>query len=297
MAVNSLAVVGSDVRKDPRLMRIVARGAVHLVIAVICLIWVLPVVGLAVTSFRTPQDASTSGWWTIFSNLANLRFDSYFQAITDGGLPQGIANSLLITIPSNIALVAFSTLGGYVFGVMKFRGRNALFLVVICMMAMPPQLTLAPLFRLFIQMGIAGTYPALWIYQAGFTMPLGILILKNFFSALPKDIFEAAEVDGASPARMFLSIAVPVSWPGIFSVLILHFIFSWNDLLAPLVFVGGGAKASIVVQIAGLATSTSNDNQSLVAASSLIGLIIPLIVFFALQRYFVKGFLSGSVKG
>ena len=208
-----------------------------------------------------------------------------------------IVISLLVTLPANMTLVMFAALTAYVFGVMQFKGRDVIFLLVIAMMALPAQMTLAPLFTLFSAIGLSGEFASLWIFQVGFSLPLSVLILRNFFSSLPTDIFEAADVDGASAARTFFSIALPLSLPGLFTVLIYQFIHSWNDLLVPLVLIGGGDKAPVTVQIAGLATSASADNQTLVAASALISLVIPLTVFFALQKYYVRGFLSGAVKG
>lgn len=281
--------------RSSSLSTFVARYTTHIVVILICVVWIIPAIGMLVTSFRTAGDAAVTGWWTAWST--SFSFDSYNQAVTQGGVGRGLVNSLLITLPANTALVFVAAVTSYVFGVMRFKGRDVLFLLIIAMMALPAQMTLAPLFALFQTIGLAGEFASLWIFQVGFSLPLSILILRNFFSSIPQDIFEAADVDGASAVRTFFSVALPLSLPGLFTVLIYQFIHSWNELLVPLVLIGGGAKAPVTVQIAGLATSASADNQTLVAAAALISLLIPLGVFFALQKYYVRGFLSGSVKG
>lgn len=265
----------------------------HAIVLGMAIVWGVPLVGFIVTSLRPTGAAATTGWWNAFGQnewtLANLR-----QAFA-GGIGHAGLNSLLLTIPSNVVLVALAIVVAYVLTEMWFVGRGLALVVIVAFIVMPPQITLEPTFRLFALLHLVGQIPSVWIFQAGFTLPLGVFILVSFFHSLPREIVEAARIDGASEVRILTRIIVPLAMPGILCVLILHFIFSWNDLLIPLLFVNSQA-APLTVQVAGIAQQTNADTQATVAAAALLSIVPPIVVFYALQRYFVRGLTAGAVK-
>lgn len=275
--------------------RIVARTWLHTSLILLCVLMVIPVVALVVSSFRPLADVIQSGWWRIFAT-GDMTLGNYTSAIDEANLGQAFVNSLVITIPANVGLVSMSAIAAYVISKMQLIGRNFVLLGIISLLAIPPAVTLAPVVELFGWLGLTGMVPSVWIFQAGFTMPLGIFILVAFFDELPSDMLEAANVDGASPLQTFLRVALPLARPGLISVLVLHFLFSWNDLLAPLLLLRPDS-APITVQIASLVQTTSSDKTTQLAAAAMISLVLPVILFFSLQRYFVRGLTGGSMKG
>jgi alpha-glucoside transport system permease protein len=200
-------------------------------------------------------------------------------------------------VPTTIIVLLISAFAAYAFAWMYFPCRGLLFLLIVSLLVVPPQVTLAPMLRLFTNLGLSGTLPTVWIYQAGLSIPFGVFVLRDTFAALPKELFEAARIDGASQLMMFFRVALPVSTPSLAAVATLQFLWAWNDLLSPLIFLGGqGQFTPITVQIAGLVQSTGA-GQNILVASAVFGVLVPIGVFFLLQRYFVRGVLAGSVKG
>ncbi|NUT54096.1 MAG: carbohydrate ABC transporter permease [Saccharothrix sp.] len=282
--------------RKPWWLRTLRRSPLHLTILVLCAIWLTPALGLLITSFRTPGDTAKSGWWDALTAPA-FTVHNYTDALDGTDITDGLLNSLLIAVPTTVVTVLVSAFAGYAFAWMRFRGRGPLFLVVIGLLVVPPQVTLVPMMKLLDSLGLMGTVPAVWIYQVGFTLPFGIFLLRNFFAAMPKELLDAAQVDGAGQMRIFLKIVLPTSGPALASLAILQFIWSWNDLLTPLLFMGGqNDGAPVTVQIAGLVQSTG-EGQNLLTAATFLAVLLPLIVFFSLQRYYARGMMSGSVKG
>ncbi|MFF2050264.1 carbohydrate ABC transporter permease [Leifsonia sp. NPDC058194] len=273
-----------------------ARFGVHIAVLIIVAVWVLPIIGLLVSSFRTGAASAVGGWWT-FLNDAGLTTEAYRKALVEGQMARGTLNSFLITIPTNVILVAISAVTAYAFSTMNFRGKNAIFLLIVGMLAMPAQVALAPLFSLFTSIGLSGQFASVWIFQAGFGLPLGLLVLRTYFDSIPSSLHEAALIDGASMLTTFIRVILPISLPALASVLIMQFITAWNDLLAPLVFLGGGQNAPTTVLIAALANSETSDTTTTTAAAALISLVIPLAVFLFLQRYYSRGMTAGATKG
>jgi alpha-glucoside transport system permease protein len=190
-----------------------------------------------------------------------------------------------------------SAMGAFAFTRMPFRGQIVLSLILVALLVVPPQVTLVPILRVYAATGLQGTVPAVWLYQIGFTVPFGIFLVRGFFASIPDEIFEAASIDGASTLRMFTSIALPLAAPVLASLIIMQFLWSWNDLLIPLLFLGGGELQSpITVQVAGMVQSTGQ-GENLLMAATFVSVIIPLIILVGLQRYFVRGVLGGAVKG
>jgi alpha-glucoside transport system permease protein len=263
---------------------------------VLCLLWLVPAVGLVVTSLRTNVDVASSGWWTVFVN-PRLTIDNYIESLQRLDVGTSLLYSLAIAVPTTVVVLLLSAYAAYAFAWMSFRGRRTLFLVVVALLVVPPQVTLAPMLRLFTDLGFSGTVPAVWVFQVGLSLPFGIFVLRNAFSGIPREILESAQMDGASQLTTFLRIVLPVSMPALVAVGILQFLWAWNDLLSPLIFLGANSgDAPVTVEIAGMVQSTGT-GENLLVASAVLAVLVPLTVFVVLQRYFVKGALEGSVKG
>jgi alpha-glucoside transport system permease protein len=273
-----------------------ARLVVHIVVGLLSVIWFTPVLALFVSSIRTQGDNAASGWWTAFVRPLFTGFN-YQQAFSVIGVGSSIGTSLAIAIPVTVLTTTISALGAYSLTRMSFRGRTALSLLLVALLVVPPQVTLVPLLKLFNVLGLSGSIPAVWIYQVGFTVPFGIFLLRGFMVGIPKELFESASIDGASPLRVFRSVVLPLSVPVMMSLAIMQFLWSWNDLLIPLLFLGGSdLPPPITVQVAGLVQTTGQGEGTLMAAT-FISVVIPLAIIVGLQRYFVRGILGGAVKG
>jgi len=393
--------------KSNRWRRILGRLSVHGVLLGLVFIWLLPAIGLLVTSIRPAQEVSASGWWTVVSPPAgqaeynagcaechgsdgravasvdlsaadvvgqyrrsinllaalNDEFDgqphlgdrpapaevatarilgylrqlsgiesgdrltlaNYVDALmgyrgrnnylddcaagsqpidihcdlSDLGNPRGMAraflNSLLVAVPSTILPILFAGFAGYAFSWMSFKGRFALFALLVGLQIVPLQMTLIPISRLYAQLGLNGTFLGIWLFHTGFGLPYAIYLMRNFLGGLPRELFESAYLDGASHWTAFLRLAIPLAVPAIASLAIFQFLWIWNDLLVALVFLGG-QNPVLTYQISNMVTSLGSGWHVLTAAA-FISMALPMLVFFGLQRYFVRGLLAGSVKG
>jgi alpha-glucoside transport system permease protein len=295
MSTTSLSspVLRSETRRRPPR---VSRGVLHALLIAFCVAWVVPLVGLVVYAFRTSRDSATSGWWTAFADPLFTALN-FRDALTSGGLGKALVNSTVITLPTTLITVIVCAIGAYALARMNFRGRVPLLLAAVALLVVPPQLTLVPLLRIFNQIGLTGEIPGIWIYQVGFVVPFGIYLLYGFFRAFPAELLEAASLDGASVTRTFLQVVLPTSVPILVSLAIMQFMWSWNDLLIPLLFLGGSpSTAPSTVQVASLVQATGG-GLNIVSAGALLSMIVPVIVVLLLQRYFIKGILGGAVKG
>jgi len=272
-----------------------ARVIMHVVVFVLMAVWFTPILAMLISSFRTQTDTAASGWWTMFvSPLFSIY--NYRQALEVVGIGGSTITSLAIAIPATVLATFVCAVGGFAMSRMRFRGQTALLIILVALLAVPPQVTFVPLLQLFGVFGLNGTVVAVWIYQVGVTVPFGIFLTRGFMTTLPDEIFEAAALDGAAPLRIFRSVVLPLSLPILASLAILQFLWSWNDLLTPLLFMGGTDwDPALTVRVAGLAQSY-NQGQSLSMASAFLSVIIPLIILIGLQKYFVKGILAGAVK-
>lgn len=269
------------------------------VAVVIAVIWTIPTVGLLVTSFRTPKDINTSGWWTAFTN-PSFTLDNYRAVLGEGSasLTGSFVNSIVITVPAVLLPILLSTLAAYAFAWMKFWGRDALFVGVFALQVVPLQVALIPLLSLYVnQLHFANTYWSVWISHTIFSLPLAIFLMHNFMKEIPGELIEAARVDGAGHVRIFFRIMLPLLTPALASFGIFQFLWVWNDLLVSLVFLGGTPEVRpITVAIADL-TGTRGSAWYLLSAGAFVAMIVPIIVFMALQRFFVRGLLAGGLKG
>jgi len=282
------------------LVRTLSRGPLHVVIIILALAWMLPTAGLLITSFRTPQDVAHSGWWTNFEhpfNFTRYSLENYRAVIEKSGMGQAFLNSLKITIPGTIIPVMLAAFAAYAFAWMKFPCRKILFLIVVALLVVPLQMTFIPILTIFKQLRLGGTLPGIWLAHTGYGLPLTVYLLHNFIASLPSELFDSASIDGASPLQVFFRLVLPLSVPAIASVVIFQFLWVWNDLLVALMYLGGTPDvAPVTLKVANLVGSRGQDWELLTAAA-FVSMALPLIVFFSLQRYFVKGILAGSVKG
>ncbi|TPW28106.1 carbohydrate ABC transporter permease [Pararhizobium mangrovi] len=273
-----------------------ARIGVHVVVVAIIVVWFVPTIGLFVSSLRPQAEAASSGWWMAFVRPIYTA-QNYELALDQLQTASSLATSLAIAVPTTALVMFFSVLGSYALVRMRFAGRTALSLILVALLVTPPQITLVPLLRLYYMAGLSGTLPGIWLYQTGFTVPFGVFLLRGFIASIPEELYESAHLDGASELRIFRSIVLPLARPILASLGILAFLWSWNDLLIPLLFLGGSPLApAITVNLSGLAAQTAQGRGPLMAATFL-SVVVPLILVISMQRHFVRGILGGAVKG
>ena len=283
-----------------RIKKLLTEGPIHLVIVVIALIWLLPTLGLLVTSFRTPGEVVQTGWWTVFQHpfdFTQYTLQNYQSVLTQQGLGRAFINSIFISVPATLIPILLAGFAAYAFAWMDFPGRDYIFMVVVGLLVVPLQMTFIPIYRIFARLNLAGTFPGIWLAHTGYGLPLTVYLLHNFIAGLPSDLFDSAEIDGASTLQIFFRIVLPLSVPAISSVFIFQFLWVWNDLLVALIYLGGSPEvAPLTLKVANLVGSRGQDWELLTAAA-FVSMILPMAVFFGLQRYFVRGILAGSVKG
>ncbi len=280
-----------------RFARAFNSSIVTIVVVVIAILWSIPTFGLFVASFLPPQVIASTGWWTNLLPPWHFSVENYQTVIQGQGFGRAFLNSLIIAIPGTLLPTIIGAFAAYAFAWMKFPFRNFLFLLVVAMLVIPNQIALVPILSLFTNIGFTGQYWSVWIVHTAFGLPFAVFLLRNFFTALPKDLIESAHIDGASSWRIFWSLIIPLSVPALASLAIFQFMWVWNDLLVALIFLGGSVdKAPLTLAVANLVGSYGEGYQLLTAAA-FISMALPLIVFFALQRYFIRGILAGSVKG
>ncbi|MCN0179649.1 carbohydrate ABC transporter permease [Salinispora arenicola] len=281
----------------------------------IAIVWTIPTFGLLVSSFRPEDQIKTTGWWTFFSD-PQLTLENYEQVLfgrssSAGQLASYFVNSIVITLPSVLFPLAFAALAAYALAWINFRGRDWIYIGIFTLQIVPLQMALVPLLSFFsqgISVGGIDLLPAwnlddeqrflqVWFAHTCFALPLGVFLLHNFVSQLPRDLMEAARVDGATHPKIFRTIVLPLITPALAAYGIFQFLWVWNDLLVALIFAGGGDEtAPLTVRLAELAGTRGNEWQRL-TAGAFVAIVVPLLVFLSLQRYFVRGLLAGSVKG
>ena len=273
---------------------------VHIALTVISVVWTLPSVGLLISSLRSQDAVLSNGWWTVLQNPFNFTqftLSNYQGVLTAEGMGQAFLNSLTIAIPATIIPIAIATFAAYALAWMVFPGRQLLFIIIVSLLVVPLQMTFIPILRAYNVFDLNGTFLAVWLAHTGYGMPLGIYLLRNYIGELPRDLIEAAAVDGASHLKTFTRLIVPLSMPAIASFAVFQFLWVWNDLLVALMYLGGTSDvAPVTIMLRNLVGSRGQD-WHLLTAGAFISMVLPLSVFFGLQRYFVRGLLAGSVKG
>lgn len=283
-----------------RLHHFLQRAPVRLVVIFICVLWTMPTAGMFVSSFRNANAIRTSGWWTALVHpfeTAQWTMDNYVTVLTADGMANAFANSLIITLPSTVIPITLAAFAAYAFAWMRFPGRDLLFAVVVGLLVVPLQMALIPILRLYTGLQLNGTFLGTWLAHTGFGLPLAIYLLYGYISQLPGELFESAWIDGASHYTAFIRLVLPLSLPAIASFAIFQFLWVWNDLLVALVFLGTNPDVAIVTSRLSAMVGTKGEAWHLLTAGAFVTMIVPLIVFFSLQRYFVRGILAGSVKG
>ncbi|MCH7706512.1 MAG: carbohydrate ABC transporter permease [Chloroflexi bacterium] len=293
---------------------VVARMPLHLTLIGLMLLWSIPTLALLISSFRESADIASSGWWTVIKQPFAFTLDNYEAVLSQRGMARSFLNSLIITVPSTLLVILVAAFTAYAFAWMKFPGRNALFLIVVALLVVPVQMTIIPVLQLYVNLNdnltflnnglplLGGrlfgvnSFPGMWVAHTAYGLPFAVFLLRNFFGALPRDLFESAYLDGASDLGVFFRLVLPLSLPAIAALAIFQFLWVWNDLLLALILMGDPSVRPMTVQIQSLVSSFGTNYQVLTAAA-FVSMILPLAVFFALQRYFVQGILAGSVKG
>jgi alpha-glucoside transport system permease protein len=275
-----------------RLARALARGPINIILLVIALLWLLPTLGLLVASLRPGVDSTETGWWTVLSKLSSLTFDNYQSIIDNPLIVHSFWNTVLITVPATLLVVFVASLAGYAFAWIDFPGRDWAFVIVVALLVVPIQIALIPVAELYGRVGIYGDISGVVLFHVAFGLPFAIFLLRNFFAGIPRELLEAARIDGASEWKVFRTVVVPIGIPAIASLAIFQFLWVWNDLLVGLVFADTN-NAPLTVAIRSQLRQFGT-NFDVIAPAAFLSMIVPLAVFFAFQRYFVQGLLAGS---
>ncbi len=281
------------------LRKTLSAATVRAVLFIICFLWTLPTAGVLVSSFRPPNEINQQGWWNAFKTpleFTQWTLENYDRVITSDGMGNAFLNSLVVTIPSTIIPITVAAFAAYAFAWIKFPGRDFLFAVVVGLIVVPLQMALIPVLRMYTRTGLNGTFAGIWLAHTGFAIPMAVYLLYNFIVQLPRDLIEAAAVDGASHFQIFTSIVLRLSVPAIASFAVFQFLWIWNDLLVALIFLGTREDVAILTSRLTELVGSRGQDWYLLTAGAFLSMIVPLILFFSLQRYFVRGLLAGSVK-
>jgi alpha-glucoside transport system permease protein len=296
VAVAEVPVSRAPVVEEPvsaRILRIVGKAPVHLVLVIVGLLWLVPTFGLFFTSLLAPADINAGGWWQVFSEPSITTLQSYRDIFDNETIMDALLTTLWISLGGTILPIFIAALAGYAFAWLEFPGRDWMFLAVIALLVVPLQMALIPIFTFYDKTGLFDTIAGLVLFHTAFGLPFAIFLLRNFFIGIPKELLEAARIDGASELRIFLRLILPLGLPAVASLAIFQFLWTWNDLLVALTF--GRDTQPITVAIFSQLREFSSTVE-IIAPASFISLVLPLVVFFAFQRYFVQGLLAGSVK-
>ncbi|MEU6823756.1 carbohydrate ABC transporter permease [Streptomyces atriruber] len=277
-----------------RIASLLGSTALRVFLVLVGLFWLVPTIGLLIGSFRTPEDMSESGWWKAFSAPSQLTFDNYTTLLKDETITDSILSSIMITVPATLLVVIIGSLAGYAFAWMEFPGRDWWFIGVVALLVVPVQVALVPIADLFGKIGIFETTIGVITFHVAFGLPFAIFLLRNFFAEIPRELLEAARLDGAGELRLFVRVVMPLGAPAIASLGIFQFLWVWNDMLIALIF--ADSKNPPITVALQQQVRFFGDNVQILAPGAFISMVIPLAVFFAFQRQFVSGVMAGAVK-
>jgi alpha-glucoside transport system permease protein len=285
---------------------------VRITILAVVAIWLVPTVGVLISSFRPADAVNSTGWWTVLANpfrTAEWTLDNYRSVLDAGGFGNAFLNSLAVTLPATVIPIAIAAFAAYAFSWMDFPGRHVMFVVVVGLLVVPLQMTLIPILRLYVSGAsigefqlfpdpdLAGTYLGVWLAHTGFGLPLATYLLRNYIGSLPSSIIESAKIDGADHFTIFWRLIVPLSVPALAAFAIFQFLWVWNDLLVALIFLGGGRDVRVLTVALRELSGARGEDWHLLTSAAFVSMALPLVVFFSLQRFFVRGLTAGGVKG
>ncbi|MCX3285940.1 carbohydrate ABC transporter permease [Streptomyces sp. NEAU-H22] len=277
-----------------RLVGAVSGGVLRVFLIVVGLFWLVPTIGLLLSSLRAPEDIAASGWWNVFTEPSQITFDSYRKLLENEDITSSLLNTVWITVPATLLVVIIGSLAGYAFAWMEFPGRDWWFLGVVGLLVVPVQVALIPIAELFGKIGVFGSVLGVVLFHVGFGLPFAVFLLRNFFAEIPRELLEAARLDGAGELRLFFRVVMPLGAPAIAALGIFQFLWVWNDLLVALIFSDSGSQP-ITVALQTQVRQFGN-NIDVLAPGAFISMVVPLAVFFAFQRQFVSGVMAGAVK-
>jgi alpha-glucoside transport system permease protein len=285
---------------------------VRIAVLVIVLIWMIPTAGVLITSFRPEALVDTTGWWTALAHpfdTGQWTLENYRLALDTGGFASAFLNSLAVAIPATVIPITIAAFAAYAFSWMDFRGRYLMFIAVVGLLVVPLQMALIPVLRLYNQgaiignyyvfpdLDLNGTFLGVWLAHTAFGLPLAVYLLRNYIGSLPSSIIESARIDGADHFTIFWRLIIPLSVPALAAFAIFQFLWVWNDLLVAYVFLGGSRETRVLTLALQGLIGREGENWHLLTAAAFISMALPLLVFFSLQKYFVRGLTAGAVKG
>jgi alpha-glucoside transport system permease protein len=283
----------TDETTAQRILRVISKAPVHIVLVVVGVLWLVPTLGLFFTSLLAPERFNESGWWQILSKPSLATLDNYDKVFNTDTIVSSLWTTVLVSLGGTIFPIFIAAMAAYAFAWLDFPGRDWMFIGVIALLVVPIQMALIPIFKLYNNLNLYDTVLGLIFFHTAFGLPFAIFLLRNFFIGIPKDLMEAARIDGASEIRIFVRLILPLGLPAIASLAIFQFLWTWNDLLVALSL----ARDTQPITVAIFSQLRQfGSNLELIAPASFVSLAIPLVVFFAFQRYFVQGLLAGSVK-
>ncbi|MEU9854618.1 carbohydrate ABC transporter permease [Streptomyces sp. NPDC047974] len=280
--------------RTAKVTRWLGSSAVQALLVLVALVWITPLAGLLLSSLRSERDNAADGWWTSVTEPSQLSFDNYRALLDDSGLVQAFWNTVLISVPTTALVVGVAALAGYAFAWLEFPGRDGLFLVVVGLLVVPVQIGLLPVAKLFGAVGLFGTVAGVVLFHVAYGLPFAVFLLRNFFAEIPREMLEAARIDGGGEWRIFRRLVLPLGRPALASLAIFQFLWVWNDMLVALLFADGESQPLTVALQSQMRQFGSN--IGVLAPGAFLSLVVPLVVFFAFQKHFVQGVMAGSVK-
>jgi alpha-glucoside transport system permease protein len=277
----------------PKLTRFLGRLPVHLILAAIGLFWLIPTLGLFVTSLLAPEDQSVGGWWNFLFKPHEWTFENYRNMFDNEGIVDALIITAQVTIGATLLPILIAALAAYALAWIEFPGRDWIFLTIVGLLIVPIQMALIPIFRIYNSLALFDSVPGLILFHTAFALPFAIFLLRNFFAGIPRDLMEAARIDGASELRLFFKVVLPLGLPAIASLGILQVLFVWNDLLIGITL---ATENQPIAPTIAQQLRRFGSNLDVIAPASFFSALIPLTIFAAFQRYFVQGLLAGSVK-